>query len=53
MRRVLVEEKGWLTDQEYVDLVAYLLKRSQYPAGQAPLSSDPTVLKQLKFKKAA
>ena len=40
-----------LTDQEYADIVAYLLKSNQYPSGQQELIPDPATLKQVMFKR--
>lgn len=40
-----------LMDQEYADIVAYLLKANQYPAGQQELAPDPAALKQVTFKR--
>ena len=34
------DEPGRLSDQEYTDVVAYLLDRSDYPAGENELSAD-------------
>ena len=35
---------GRLTDEEYTDVVAYLLDANDYPAGEAELPSDKTAL---------
>ena len=35
---------GRLSDQEYTDVVAYLLDRSDYPAGENELSTDKAEL---------
>jgi mono/diheme cytochrome c family protein len=40
-----------LTDAEYADIVAYLLKSNQYPAGERELRPDPAVLKEVIFKR--
>ncbi len=41
---------GTLTDQEYIDAVAYLLKANGYRAGAQELKADPAVLKQIKIE---
>jgi quinoprotein glucose dehydrogenase len=40
-----------LTDVEYTEIVAYLLRSNQYPAGQQELHPDPAVLKEVTFKR--
>ena len=35
---------GRLSDQEYTDVVAYLLERSDYPPGENELSTDKAEL---------
>jgi len=40
-----------LPDQEYADIVAYVLKSNKYPAGEQPLESNPAALKGVGFKK--
>jgi S-disulfanyl-L-cysteine oxidoreductase SoxD len=40
-----------LTDTEYGDIVAYLLKANNYVAGRQELVPDPVVLKDVTFKK--
>jgi quinoprotein glucose dehydrogenase len=40
-----------LGDREYADIVAYLLKANQYPAGQEELAPEPTALKEVTFKR--
>jgi mono/diheme cytochrome c family protein len=42
-----------LTDEEYLDIVAYLLKKNQYPSGQRELGKNPDELKQITFAKPA
>jgi mono/diheme cytochrome c family protein len=42
-----------LTDQEYLDVVAYLLKKNEYPSGQRELGKNPDDLKQITFTKPA
>ncbi len=39
------DEPGKLNDQQYTDIVAYMLKLSGYPAGQTVLANDPEQLK--------
>ena len=38
------DEPGRLSDQEYTDVLAYLLDRSDYPAGENELSTDKAEL---------
>jgi quinoprotein glucose dehydrogenase len=40
-----------LSDDTYTDIVAYLLKMNEFPAGQRELSTDPAELKQIAFKR--
>jgi mono/diheme cytochrome c family protein len=40
-----------LTDKEYGEIVAYLLKANNYVAGQQELIPDPAVLKDVTFKR--
>lgn len=40
-----------LTDREYSEIVAYLLKSNRYPAGQQELIPDPATLKAVTFKR--
>jgi mono/diheme cytochrome c family protein len=42
-----------LGDREYADIVAYLLKANQYPAGQQELAPEPAALKEVTFKRPA
>ena len=37
-------EPGTMSNQQSADLIAYILKLNNFPAGQAPLSSDPAAL---------
>ena len=39
-----------LTDKEYAEIVAFLLKSNQYPAGTQELPPDPKVLNEVTFK---
>jgi len=41
-----------LQDQEYVDIITYLLKKNKYPSGSAELSTKQAELKEIGFKKA-
>ena len=38
---------GRLSDQEYTDVVAYMLDRNDYPAGESELSTDKAELDQI------
>ena len=40
-----------LSDQEYAEIVAFLLKSNKYPAGEQPLEPNPAALKGIGFKK--
>jgi polar amino acid transport system substrate-binding protein len=40
-----------LKDQQYADIVAFLLRSNGYPAGQQELRPDPTALKNVTFKR--
>lgn len=42
-----------LTDEEYADIVGYLLHKSKYPSGPQDLSKDPAELAQITFDKPA
>ena len=39
-----LNDPGSVSEQDAVDLVAYLLKVNQFPSGPAPLPKDPAVL---------
>ena len=41
-----------LQDQEYADIIAYLLKKNNYPSGAKELSKNQADLKEIGFKKA-
>ena len=41
-----------LQDQEYADIIAYLLKKNNYPSGSTELSKNQADLKGIGFKKA-
>lgn len=40
-----------LQDQEYADIIAYLLKKNNYPSGSTELSKNQADLKEIGFKK--
>ena len=40
-----------LQDQEYADIIAYLLKKNKYPSGSTELSKNQADLKEIGFKK--
>jgi mono/diheme cytochrome c family protein len=40
---------GYMTDQQYADLIAYMLSTSKVPAGAEELSTDPAVLSHIKI----
>ena len=47
--RMPKSEPGILSDQEYVDVLAYILRLNRLPAGDAELPADDEVLKQIRF----
>jgi len=42
-------EPGSLQPDEYVDLVAYLLKLNDLPSGSEPLSADSAALRKIRI----
>jgi S-disulfanyl-L-cysteine oxidoreductase SoxD len=40
---------GSLSPQQYVDIIAFLLSKGNFPAGGADLPAEPTALKQIKY----
>jgi len=40
-----------LSEQEYAEIVAFLLKSNKYPAGEQPLEPNPAALKGIGFKR--
>ena len=44
-----LDDPGSLSDQEYVDVVAYILQLNGHPAGKATLPADPAALKALRI----
>jgi quinoprotein glucose dehydrogenase len=42
---------GSLSEQQTSDILAFLLKKSNFPAGQSELSTDQTALMQIKIEK--
>ena len=50
LRNTMPQDKpGSLTDQEYVDVIAYLLQRGKVPAGAAPLAPDSAALRGMRI----
>ena len=45
-----VDAPGTLSRQQTVDIVAYILRLGEFPAGAAPLPTDAGVLAQIKFE---
>ena len=43
------DKPGSLTPEQTVDVIAYLLKKGSFPAGQADLPTDAAALKAMKF----
>lgn len=44
------DSPGRLSDQEYVDVVAYLLELNRYPAGTGELAPDETALRRIRIE---
>jgi hypothetical protein len=44
-------EPGSLTPQEYVDVVAYLLRMNNLPTGSGDLSTDVAQLRRIRIEK--
>ena len=42
-------EPGTLDDQAYADVIAYLLARNGFLAGETPLPADPAALEAIGF----
>ena len=50
LRNTMPQDKpGSLTDEQYVDVIAHMLKRNGVPAGAAPLRADTAALRQLRI----
>ena len=47
-----LDRPGSLTDEQYVDVIAYLLQRNQAASGSAPLSTDTLGMKKLRIDAA-
>ncbi len=45
-----LDNPGGLSDQEYIDVVAYMLQLNGVPAGKAPLPADAAVLRDLRIE---
>lgn len=43
------DSPGRLSDQEYIDVVAYLLQLNRYPAGEAELAPDEDALRRIRI----
>lgn len=44
------DNPGALTDQQYIDVVAYLLKLNRYPTGETELAADENVLRRIRIE---
>lgn len=44
------DSPGRLSDQQYIDVVAYLLQLNRYPAGGAELASDEDLLRRIRIE---
>ena len=50
LRNTMPQDKpGSLSDQQYVDVIAYLLQRAHVPAGQTALKPDSAALRQVRI----
>jgi mono/diheme cytochrome c family protein len=47
------DRPGSLTDEQYADVIAYLLQRNHAPAGTTPLRPDTAALRQMRISVAA
>lgn len=47
------DKPGTLTPAQTADVIAFLLQKGNYPAGQTELPSDPAALKGMKFVSAS
>jgi hypothetical protein len=45
-----LDNPGGLSDQEYIDVVAYMLQLNGVPAGRTPLPADAAALKELRIE---
>jgi S-disulfanyl-L-cysteine oxidoreductase SoxD len=45
-----MDNPGGLSDQQYADVVAYILKLNAYPDGSAPLPAADSALKRIRFE---
>ena len=45
-----LDNPGGLSDQEYIDVVAYMLQLNGVPAGKAPLRADAATLRDLRIE---
>ena len=43
-------EPGSLTDKEYVDAIAFILRANRMPAGKTELPADPAALRRIKIE---
>lgn len=44
------DSPGRLSDQQYIDVVAYLLRLNRYPAGSTELASDEDALRRIRIE---
>ena len=44
-----VDAPGSLTNQQYVDVVAYMLQLNGHPAGKSALAPDPAALRKVRI----
>lgn len=45
-----LDNPGGLSDEEYVNVIAYILKLNEYPAGETALPLEPAALKTILFE---
>lgn len=47
------DSPGRLSEQQYVDVIAYLLKMNKYPAGETALVGDEATLRRIRIEEPA
>ena len=44
------DSPGRLTDQQYIDVVSYILELNRYPAGAGELAPDESLLRRIRIE---
>jgi mono/diheme cytochrome c family protein len=44
-----IDSPGRLSEQQYIEVIAYLLKLNRYPAGETALGTDETALRRIRI----